>query len=199
MSSPNTVKEESMARQTIDDSSLVESLFDVFRNHGYEGATISQLSAATGLKKSSLYHRFPAGKDDMVKAVVLYVSAQLHSRIIEPLLNQKETPQKRFNNMTSVLEDFYADGKKNCLLNVLNLGESKSEINALLNKGYDAWLTALTKLATEAGITQRDAEIRSEHFLIAVEGALVIQRLTNNTKTFRNTMAYEQRQFFKRK
>ncbi len=73
-----------MALQTIDDHSLAESLFDVFRSRGYEGATLSLLSEVTGLKKSSLYHRFPAGKDDMVKAVVLYVSSQLHTHIIEP-------------------------------------------------------------------------------------------------------------------
>lgn len=186
-----------MAHQTIDDTALAESLFEVFRNHGYEGTTIAQLSQATGLKKSSLYHRFPAGKDDMAKAVVLYVSKQLHENVIEPLLNSNESPEARFRNMILALKEFYVSGEKNCLLNVLNLGEQKSEINALLNKGYTVWLDALTKLAEAAGMNHKEAVARSERFLIVVEGALVVQRLTNNAQTFLQSMKYEQTAFFK--
>lgn len=187
-----------MALQTIDDGSLAESLFEVFRSRGCEGATLSLLSEVTGLKKSSLYHRFPAGKDDMVKAVVLYVSVQLHDQLIEPLLNSKEAPEKRFSKMIATVKAFYSDGRKNCLLNVLSLGEAKAEIKKLLNKDYDAWLAALIKLGKEAGLNQRDAKARSEHFLIVIQGALVIQRLTSNRLTFQNSMEYEKKQFFKR-
>lgn len=186
-----------MAHQTIDDHSLVESLFEVFRVRGYESASISQLSEATGLKKSSLYHRFPAGKEDMAKAVVVYVSSQLHSQVIEPLLDNKKTPEKRFSDMIAVIAQFYADGAKNCLLNVLSIGGGKSEINALLNKDYEAWRTALVNLAKEAGMNAKKAEKRAEHFLIVVQGALVVQRLTCNALTFRNSMEYEKKEFFK--
>jgi len=187
-----------MAVQTIDDKSLVEALFDVFRSRGYEGATLTLLSEVTGLKKSSLYHRFPEGKDDMVKAVVLYVSEQLHSHVIQPLLNNREAPEKRFSNMLKTIKAFYSDGNKNCLLNILSLGETKPEINELLNKDYKAWLAALTKLGQEAGLTQAEAKTRSEHFLIVVEGALVIQRLTSNPLTFQNSIEQEKKVFFKR-
>jgi AcrR family transcriptional regulator len=186
-----------MALQTIDNHSLAESLFDVFRSRGYEGATLSLLSEVTGLKKSSLYHRFPAGKDDMVKAVVLYVSSQLNTQIIEPLLNSKERPEKRFSKMIVTVNMFYSDGRKNCLLNVLNLGEPKAEIKELLNKDYTDWLAALCTLGEEAGLDTKLAKERAEHFLIVVQGALVIQRLTNNNLTFKKNMEYEEKYFFK--
>lgn len=186
-----------MAQQTIDDKSLLESLFEIFRTHGYEGTTISQLSEMTGLKKSSLYHRFPAGKEDMVTAVVNHVSAQLHQQVIEPLLDSQEAPETRFSNMLVTIKAVYSDGRKNCLLNVLSLGDAKDKIKELLNKDYDDWIAALTKLGKDAGMTQQEAEVRSEHFLIVVQGALVIQRLTSNTLTFEKCMEYEQQQFFK--
>jgi len=185
-----------MALQTIDDDSLAESLFEVFQSYGYEGATLSILSKVTGLKKSSLYYRFPAGKDDMARAVVLYVSTQIQEHIIEPLLNRKEMPEKRFNKMISTVKVFYNNGKKNCLLNVLNIGEANTEINELLNSNYNAWIGALIKLGKEAGLSHSDAKTRSEHFLIVIQGALVIQRLTNNSLTFQNSMEYEKKLFF---
>lgn len=185
-----------MAQKTIDDNTLVESLFEVFRSHGYEDASLSLLSKVTGLKKSSLYHRFPAGKHDMVKAVVSHISAQIHEHVIEPLMSSKETPKKRFSNMIVTIKAFYNDGRKNCLLNVLSLGETQIEIQELLNKDYNAWLAALIKLGIEIGMNQKEARRRSEHFMIAVQGTLVIQRLTNNRQTFKNSMEYEQELFF---
>ncbi|MEQ1558727.1 MAG: TetR/AcrR family transcriptional regulator [Methyloglobulus sp.] len=185
-----------MALQTIDNDTLAESLFEIFRSCGYEGTTISQLSESTGLKKSSLYHRFPAGKDDMVKAVVAYVSGQLHQHVIEPLLDSHVSPEQRFSNMLVTIKAFYSDGQKNCLLNALTLGNGLDEIKALLVKDYKSWLAALIQLSKGAGMNQQEAEVKSEHFLIAVEGALVIQRLTNNPQTFENCMDYEQKHFF---
>lgn len=187
-----------MAQQTIDGNSLLESLFEIFRNRGYEGTTISQLSEMTGLKKSSLYHRFPAGKDDMVKAVVRYVSAQLHQHIIGPLLDSQEAPEKRFSDMLATVKAIYSDGRKNCLLNVLNLGGAKDDIKALLNRDYQDWIAALAKLGLEVGMDPQEAAIWSGHFLTIVQGALVIQRLTGDASTFGNCMEYEQKQFLKR-
>lgn len=187
-----------MALQTVDDDALVESLFEIIRCHGYEGSTLSLLSEVTGLKKSSLYHRFPAGKDDMVKAVVNHVSAQLHKLVIAPLSARQNPPEKRFGNMLTTIKSFYSAGQKNCLLNVLSLGEANPEIKTLLQRDYDDWLKALGSLWQEAGLTPKEAKLRAEHFLITVQGALVIQRLTDNPVMFENCLAYEQRRFLQK-
>jgi len=186
-----------MARQANENTELIEMLFDIFRNHGYEGTTISLLSEVTGLQKSSLYHHFPKGKEDMLRAVVSHVSTQIHQYILTPLLDKQTEPEKRFANMVTTIKAFYSEGKKNCLLNVLNLGETKAEINQLQNSDYNAWLDALVALAIEAGVNEQDAKVWAERFLIVVEGALVIQRLTGDSLIFEKQMEYEQKQFHK--
>jgi TetR/AcrR family transcriptional repressor of lmrAB and yxaGH operons len=186
-----------MAQQVIENTALIESLFEIFRTHGYEGTTISLLSDVTGLQKSSLYHHFPKGKEDMLKAVVSYVSVQIHQHIIAPLSDRQVEPEIRFTNMIGSIKAFYCEGRKNCLLNVLNLGDAKTEIKKLQNADYKAWLNALIELGEEIGMSQREAGVWSERFLIVVEGALVIQRLTNDIHTFEIQMEYEQKQFHK--
>jgi TetR/AcrR family transcriptional repressor of lmrAB and yxaGH operons len=184
-----------MAQQTNENTALIAALFDIFRNHGYEGTTISLLSEVTGLQKSSLYHHFPKGKEDMLKAVVEFVSAQIQQYIIAPLLDTQVKPEKRFSNMIATVKAFYSEGKKNCLLNVLNLGEAKADIKKLQNDDYSAWLNALIQLGEEVGMNQPEAKNWAERFLIITEGALVIQRLTSNKQTFERHMEYEQMQF----
>jgi len=184
-----------MAQQNNENTALTQALFDIFRNHGYEGTTISLLSEVTGLQKSSLYHHFPKGKEDMLKAVVEFVSAQIQQHVIAPLLDTQVKPEKRFSNMIATIKAFYSDGRKNCLLNVLNLGDVKTEINKLQNNDYSAWQNTLVELGKEVGLSQQEAKNWAERFVVIVEGALVIQRLTGDTQIFEKQMQYEQAQF----
>ena len=54
----------------ITDGQLTEALTRVFQTYGYDGATLSRISDATGLQRASLYHRFPGGKEEMAKFVL---------------------------------------------------------------------------------------------------------------------------------
>ena len=184
-----------MAKAINENTALIEALFDIFRNRGYEGTTISLLSEVTGLQKSSLYHHFPKGKEDMLKAVVEFVSGKIHQHVTTPLLDKEVDQEKRFSNLIATITRFYSEGRKNCLLNVLNLGETKVEINKLQKDDYSAWLNALVQLGKDAGVDEPEAKSWAERFLVIIEGALVIQRLTNDFQTFERHMEYEKKQF----
>ena len=64
---------------------VVARVLTVVRRQGYDGASITELSEATGLGKSSLYHYFPDGKDDMVGAVLDHVEQTLETNVFGPL------------------------------------------------------------------------------------------------------------------
>ena len=74
-----------MAFARVGDAELIDKISRVFRQHGYEGATMSRLSAATGLERASLYHRFPGGKDEMVAAAAAAGGAWFGEHVLQPL------------------------------------------------------------------------------------------------------------------
>ncbi len=43
-------------------SDVTQILAEIFREHGYAGASLSEITNRTGLGKGSLYHFFPSGK-----------------------------------------------------------------------------------------------------------------------------------------
>ena len=77
-------------KATIEEGELMLRLSSVFRDVGYEGATLTILSKATGLKKASLYHRFPDGKEQMAREVLETAGAWLDENILAPLKGEGE-------------------------------------------------------------------------------------------------------------
>ena len=62
-------KARNMPAAPLQKTEIVNRIAMVFRQHGYEGASLSLIADATGLGRSSIYHHFPGGKDEMVEAV----------------------------------------------------------------------------------------------------------------------------------
>lgn len=52
---------------------LIPDLLELFRQQGYDGVSIAYISKSTGLGKSSLYHHFPEGKEQMAAEVLRYI------------------------------------------------------------------------------------------------------------------------------
>ncbi len=54
-----------MRPRKIEDEELYGALLATFRLKGYDGTSMHNLEIASGLKKASLYHRYPNGTKEM--------------------------------------------------------------------------------------------------------------------------------------
>jgi len=151
---------------------VVDRLMGVVQRFGYDGASLAQLSKATGLGKSSLYHYFPAGKDDMVRAVLDHLESQLRSAVFDPLRGPGSA-RARIEAMVETLDDFYGGGKKPCVLGNLVLGTSRPRFRRQLRAIFDQWIDALAAALADAGLGPV-ARARAEDAVMRVEGALIL-------------------------
>jgi TetR/AcrR family transcriptional regulator, lmrAB and yxaGH operons repressor len=172
-----------MARKIISDDAFLDSALDLFRTHGYEGVSLSQLSAATGLEKASLFYRYSGGKNDVVMAVVKHVIAWFEANVFAPL-NEEGSPQKRVAIVAAKLRTFYHEGNKPCVLDVLSITGGSEEIAATLKVALQAWLKAFTEIAKESGMTLSLARAKAEEAIIRIEGSLVLARVLGNNSAF---------------
>jgi len=104
----------------VTDEQLYEDLAGVFRRKGYDGTSYSDIMAATGLVKASLYHRFPGGKEQMVNAVLNRVDKEFVDYVLAPAFAEGNV-QERAEQAAERLAEFYAGGKRWCLLDTLTL------------------------------------------------------------------------------
>ncbi len=172
-----------MPARKIDEDILMDKLTEVFRLHGYEGASLSLIAEATGLKRASLYHRFPGGKEEMAESVLQRADEWFVSHILAPLTG-KGIPSARIKEMARRLNNFYGGGNSSCLLDSLSLGHDGDAIRQHIERSLTAWIGALVLVARDSGLSPAIAKQRAEEALIGIQGALVLARGTGNTKPF---------------
>jgi TetR/AcrR family transcriptional regulator, lmrAB and yxaGH operons repressor len=166
---------------------VLARLLDTFRTSGYDGASLSEISEATGLGKSSLYHHFPGGKEDMARQVLAFLEQQLRDSVFEPLAGAG-SPKSKLEKIVRAIDEFYEGGRKACLLEKLCASVDSSRLHEPLARCFGTWLAAIEQVAREAGLAPALARTRAEDFVVRVEGALVVVAGTGDVGVFERTL-----------
>ena len=172
-----------MPRTKVDDEQLLNALTQVFAQHGFEGASLSLMTQATGLERASLYHRFPQGKTQMAQAVLNHVGDYFASYLLAPL-SEAGDPKARLRKTAKRLNTFYAGGDGSCLLDTLSLNADPSAIRAATGQLMQAWLGAFAHIAQESSISRAGARRRAQRALAQFQGSLILARATGDRKIF---------------
>lgn len=172
----------------VEDAELMQRLARIFKDVGYEAASLAVLANATGLKKASLYHRFPLGKEQMAEEVLAFTNQILDTHVF-PVLSDETRPEKKMSSFVRVIDEFYLNGNESCLLNLLcpPRGEESTRAKAIAAT-FKRLIDALTRVAEETGAPKKLAKARAEHALVELHGALVLARATGDDKVFQRML-----------
>jgi TetR/AcrR family transcriptional regulator, lmrAB and yxaGH operons repressor len=179
-----------MARpQLIEDGQLTARLTRVFSDVGYEGASLAMLSEATGLKKASLYHRFPRGKQQMAEDVIGIAVVWYEDNILKPLRSDLP-PADRVALVIKGLDAFYAHGRQACLLNMLaSPRAADGPFSAAIKSAFEAIVEAFATVARDAGHDSPSARLRAERAVMLLHGSLVMSRGLGSPAPFQTFLA----------
>jgi TetR/AcrR family transcriptional regulator, lmrAB and yxaGH operons repressor len=165
----------------------IPCLLQLFRRYGYDGATLSKISEATGLGKASLYHHFPGGKDEMVKAVLDYLEQWLEQHILQALCSEGNA-FTRIEGMCSSINELYEGGQQPCLFAILLMGSTRDVFHPKLQTLFRTWIDAIAQVLITAGLDETIAKERGEDAAIAVQGSLILSHALNDFAPFQRVI-----------
>lgn len=169
----------------IENDELLARLGRTFRDVGYEAASLTMLSEATGLKRPSLYHRFPGGKEQMAREVLDAAGAWLEENVLVPLRSD-QPPAARIEVMVNGLREFYSNGTRACLLSMLSSPLAmEGPFTDRIRQTYDAWIGALAHAFEDAGLSGDEAQKAAIRTVSLVQGSLVLSRGMGTPEPFR--------------
>jgi TetR/AcrR family transcriptional regulator, lmrAB and yxaGH operons repressor len=166
---------------------VISQLMSVFQEYGYEGASITRFSTATGLKRASLYHYFPNGKEEMAEAVLDYIIQNMQQHLLAPLRSDL-APSDRIQGMNKNVDAFYQQGQQDCLLALLSIGEAHQLFQTRVQQALNLWIDSLAIVLVDGGISATTAHQRAEEAIALIQGSLVLTRGLNSTAIFERVL-----------
>ena len=158
-----------------DRDEVLAALGEVFREHGFDGASLALISERTGLGKGSLYHAFPGGKEEMATAVLAEIDAWFATHVFRPLRGDKD-PRQAIAHMLQAVDTYFRSGRRLCLVGVLALGDARDRFGQQVSAYFLAWREALADAFMRMGHDGDDALSLAEDTVAAIQGALILAR-----------------------
>ena len=165
---------------------VLDRIMDSFRRHGYDGASLATISERTGLGKSSLYHHFPGGKEQMAIEVLAHLNSSLAKtfRTVE----EEPDPKTKLDLLLDAIDAFYEGGRQACLLERLGASVDRARFAAPLKATFIDLMSVLENVCRAAGLSVSAAHGRAEGAVVRIEGALVVAAGMNDPSVFGRTL-----------
>jgi len=171
---------------------IVRKAAPLFNQKGFEGTSLSDLMAATGLQKGGIYRHF-SGKEELAAAAFDYSWQKAVSGRLEGVDNVRHSVdrlKKMIDNFVDMRSGLVPGG---CPL--MNTAIEADDGNPLLRaraaKALQAWTARLSRIASQ-GIAKHEIDSRvrpkrlSQWIIGSLEGALLISRLQKDDQPLRN-------------
>ncbi len=177
-----------MPRVVAERADILPELAEVFREHGYGAASLSLITAATGLGKGSLYHFFPGGKQEMASAVLAEIDSWFAANVFAPL-EATDEPTHAITSMFDAVEQYFHSGARICLVGALALGDGRDLFQVQVRGYFARWVAALAGALTRSGRDRRQATDLAEETVAGIQGAIVLACALDEPSTFSRTVA----------
>jgi TetR/AcrR family transcriptional regulator, lmrAB and yxaGH operons repressor len=165
---------------------VLDRLMESFRRDGYDGASLATLSERTGLGKSSLYHHFPGGKEEMAREVLRHLNTGLGEAF--QVVAAESNPRKKLQLLLDAVDGLYDGGRKACLLQQLGASVDRAHFREPLRATFANVMAAFADVARAAGLSSATARRRAEEALVRIEGALVVAAGADDLTVFERTL-----------
>lgn len=177
-----------MRPQKVQDIDMLVGFLSVFRSKGYDGASVNELAKAAGLKKASLYHRFPGGKKEMIGAVLEHIEDWTFQNIYNILTDKDIKPEERLSKALTNIKGLYDDGKSVCIYRALSMDSGMVLFGDTIKRGVAQWVDSFKEIGMAFKLKEVEAEDKAQQTFIDIQGSLVLSKTTGSISPFTKTL-----------
>ncbi len=173
---------------------ILDAARELFNRKGFNAATVSDLVAATGVKKGCLYFHFP-GKEAIAREV-FQEAAGAFMEFLDSSLGGANPGAALDNFFSSALEKHIAAGfVGGCLFGntALEVSDSDPEFTMLVERFFDDWTNRLSAVAEKAQLKGQlrgdiPAQVVARQVIATIEGGIMMSRLKKNEQPMRECL-----------
>ena len=168
---------------------IIETTAPIFNMKGYEGTSISDITAATGLTKGSIYGNF-RDKEELAAVAFDYNLGKIRNEIVNRSSGVKDPIAQLMVYVDfygEVFDKIYVAGGCPLLNTAVDADDSNSELFDRVQKAMLEWHTHVFKIVTygikkEIFSSGTNASAFADQFLSLIEGGMLLSKTFKNKK-----------------
>ncbi len=162
---------------------MVEGAMALLARRGLQATSFSEVLAATGAPRGSLYHHFPDGKDQLVAAAVEQAGAVLCNALEAVAGQPAAAVAERFLAIwRAVLTRSQCSA--GCAVLAVTVAADSEELIISARTVLRAWQARLADLLQQGGMAPTQANAFATMLIASAEGAVVLARAEQSLEPF---------------
>jgi TetR/AcrR family transcriptional repressor of lmrAB and yxaGH operons len=163
-------------------AALLDSAALLFRRQGYAATGVNQILESADVKAGSLYHHFPAGKQELAAAVVDTVGADIERRLrsfLDSDLAVADIVEGWIDLMSAGLSSDQRDG---CPIEPIATESvnASPQVRDASARAFGGWRSAVADRLRSDGWPDDDAQQTALAVIALLEGALMLSRIAGD-------------------
>ena len=164
---------------------IITATNELFRRHGYNGTTLSEVSAAAPATIGSIYHFFPGGKEALAVAVIDSTGVA-YRELFEAIAAESDGAESTFANffegaVSVLIETDFIDP---CPIGTVarEVASTSEPVRKAAEAAFDSWIRSASDVLVSAGIEPSHAVRLATLFVTTTEGSFVLCRTKRSTE-----------------
>lgn len=162
---------------------MIDGALALLARRGLQATSFSELLAATGVPRGSLYHHFPGGKDQLVAEAVDRAGAVLSDALAPVAGAPAEQVVVRFLAIWRAVITRSQCGS-GCAVAAVTIATDSAELLAKAAAVFRAWHDLLAGLLRQGGLPAPQARQFAMLLMASIEGAVVLSRAEQSLEPF---------------
>jgi TetR/AcrR family transcriptional regulator, lmrAB and yxaGH operons repressor len=170
---------------------LLEASAQLFRQQGYAGTGLKQITAAGQAPWGSLYHFFPGGKEELATEAITH-SGQRYLKLFDLVYARSgDDPAQSIHaffhlSVDALEQSGFADGCPIATV-ALEAASTSEPLRHACDAVFTSWQQATATFLTRSGAPPDRGAGLATYILAAFEGAIVLSRAAHDTGPLRVT------------
>jgi AcrR family transcriptional regulator len=163
---------------------MVESAYELFREHGYTGTGFREINARSGVARGAIYHHFPGGKTELGEAVIAHAGQEVREAL-ELAAADDDPRQLVATFIEGWIKHVEAHGFRAGCSIVAVISESHPDAPSLDRAGAEAfasWADVFETSLRRSGVRRARARRLSSLIVASVEGAVLLARAERSSR-----------------
>lgn len=168
---------------------IIEQTAPIFNKKGYNGTSMADITAATGLTKGAVYGNF-ADKDEVAAAVLEYNIDRLNQRIQQDVDKETSPTAKLYayiKTYKEVVPEVFSIGGCSYMNTAVEVDDTNPALYKIIQSKFKNWITKLETIietGRETGEFKPDtnATAFAYFFISLVEGSILLAKTMQKTE-----------------